>query len=55
VPASIPQLKTLIATLNIEECKSLAARALEQETAEAVRALSLTTVSGLGATGRARE
>jgi phosphocarrier protein FPr/phosphocarrier protein len=55
VPGIIPQLKALIATLNVEECRSLAARALEQETAEAVRALALTSVSGLDATGRARE
>jgi multiphosphoryl transfer protein len=55
VPASIPQLKSLIARLGVEECINLASRALEQETAEAVRALTLTSVSGLDATGRARE
>ncbi len=55
IPAIIPQLKALIATLSVEECTALATRALEQETAEAVRALTLTSVSGLGATGRARE
>jgi phosphoenolpyruvate-protein phosphotransferase len=55
IPAIIPQLKALIASLNAEECRALAGRALEQETAEAVRALTLTAVCGLGATGRARE
>jgi multiphosphoryl transfer protein len=55
VPASIPQLKSLIGRLRVEECISLANRALEQETPEAVRALTLTSVSGLDATGRARE
>ena len=55
VPAAIPQLKTLIATLNIDDCTNLAKQALERETAEAVRALTLTSVSGLDATGRARE
>jgi phosphocarrier protein FPr/phosphocarrier protein len=55
VPAVIPQLKALIATLNVHECTSLATHALERETAEEVRALTLTTVSGLDATGRARE
>ena len=55
VPAVIPQLKALIATLNIEECTRLATHALERETAEAVRALTLQSVSGLDATGRARE
>ena len=55
VPAVIPQLKALIATLNVEDCTTLAANALERETAEAVRALTLQSVSGLGATGRARE
>ncbi|MBV8805917.1 MAG: phosphoenolpyruvate--protein phosphotransferase, partial [Sinobacteraceae bacterium] len=55
VPAIIPQLKALIATLSTVECTRLAHRALEQETPEAVRALTLTSVSGLNATGRARE
>ena len=55
VPAVIPQLKALIATLNLEDCTALGRQALERETAEAVRALTLTTVSGLDATGRARE
>lgn len=55
VPAVIPQLKALIATLSLDDCKALAAHALERESAEAVRALTLTTVTGLDATGRARE
>jgi multiphosphoryl transfer protein len=55
VPAVIPQLKALIATLNVEDCTTLATNALERETAEAVRALTLQSVSGLDATGRARE
>ena len=55
VPAVIPQLKALIATLNVDDCTTLATNALERETAEAVRALTLQSVSGLDATGRARE
>jgi phosphocarrier protein FPr/phosphocarrier protein len=55
VPAVIPQLKALIATLSVDDCTVLATHALERETAEAVRALTLQTVSGLDATGRARE
>jgi phosphocarrier protein FPr/phosphocarrier protein len=55
VPAVIPQMKALIATLSVDDCVSLATHALERETAEAVRALTLRNVSGLDATGRARE
>jgi multiphosphoryl transfer protein len=55
VPAVIPQLKALISTLNVDDCTTLATHALERETAEAVRALTLQSVSGLDATGRARE
>ncbi len=55
VPAVIPQLKALISTLNIDDCAALANTALERETAETVRALTLNSVSGLDATGRARE
>jgi multiphosphoryl transfer protein len=55
VPGVIPQLKALIATLNVDDCTTLATNALERETAEAVRALTLQSVSGLDATGRARE
>jgi len=47
VTAVIPQLKALIATLSVGDCTALARQALERETAEAVRALTLTTVSGL--------
>jgi multiphosphoryl transfer protein len=55
VPAVIPQLKALISTLNSEDCAALANQALDRETAEDVRALTLQSVSGLDATGRARE
>ena len=55
VPAVIPQLKALISTLNSEDCTALANQALDRETAEDVRALTLQSVSGLDATGRARE
>jgi multiphosphoryl transfer protein len=55
VPAVIPRMKSLISTLNVDDCISLATHALERETAEAVRALTLRNVSGLGATGRTRE
>ena len=41
VPAMIPQLKHLIGTLTMEACKALSQQALEQESAEAVRALVL--------------
>lgn len=39
VPAVIPQLKARIATVSLTQCQALAARALEQESAAAVRAL----------------
>jgi phosphotransferase system HPr (HPr) family protein len=39
VPTMIPQLKHLIGTLTMEACKELSLRALEQESADAVRAL----------------
>jgi phosphocarrier protein FPr/phosphocarrier protein len=55
VTAVIPQLKALIATLSVDDCTALARHALERETAEAVRALTLRTVSGLDAAGRSRE
>ncbi|MFL6577103.1 MAG: putative PEP-binding protein, partial [Povalibacter sp.] len=41
VPSMIPHLKQLIATLTLEQCRSLAQRALQAESAEAVRALLL--------------
>ena len=40
-PAMIPELKALIRTLRLEDCRDLAARALNQASAQAVRALSL--------------
>ncbi|HEY5810055.1 MAG TPA: putative PEP-binding protein, partial [Povalibacter sp.] len=39
VPSVIPQLKQLISTWTLDACRSLAQRALEQQSAEAVRAL----------------
>jgi phosphoenolpyruvate-protein phosphotransferase len=55
VPAAIPALKALIATITLDECTALVVRALESESAEAVRALTLQRVPGLGVIGRARE
>ena len=43
VPAMIPQLKLLIGTLTVDACRALSQRALEQESAAAVRALVLST------------
>jgi phosphocarrier protein FPr/phosphocarrier protein len=40
VPTLVPQLKSLIRTLTVEGCRSLAQRALVMDTAEAVRALA---------------
>ncbi|HEY0941576.1 MAG TPA: phosphoenolpyruvate--protein phosphotransferase [Steroidobacter sp.] len=40
VPTLVPQLKSLIRTLTLESCQSLAQRALAMDTAEAVRALA---------------
>ncbi|HEY0683728.1 MAG TPA: phosphoenolpyruvate--protein phosphotransferase [Steroidobacter sp.] len=40
VPTLVPQLKSLIRTLTVEACRSLAQRALGMDTAEAVRALA---------------
>jgi phosphoenolpyruvate-protein kinase (PTS system EI component) len=39
VPAVIPQLKACLAAVSLEECRALAAEALEQDTPAAVRAL----------------
>ena len=39
VPSVIPELKALIATLNIDDCRELARAALEQDSSEAVRRL----------------
>jgi phosphocarrier protein FPr/phosphocarrier protein len=48
VPSVIPQLKALVGTLSLDTCRELARQALELETAEAVRALALRTVSRPG-------
>jgi phosphoenolpyruvate-protein phosphotransferase len=40
VPTLVPQLKSLIRTVTVEACRSLAERALVMDTAEAVRALA---------------
>jgi phosphoenolpyruvate-protein kinase (PTS system EI component) len=47
VPSVIPQLKALIGGITVEGCRELARQALEQETAEAVRALCVKTLSTL--------
>jgi phosphoenolpyruvate-protein phosphotransferase len=39
VPSAVGELKALIATLNLADCRELAREALEQDSAEAVRAL----------------
>jgi phosphocarrier protein FPr/phosphocarrier protein len=48
VPSFIPQLKSLICSVSLDTCRELARQALELETAEAVRALSLRMVSRSG-------
>lgn len=48
VPSVIPQLKALIGSVSVEMCRELARQALELETAEAVRALALRTLSSPG-------
>jgi hypothetical protein len=48
-------LKALIATMTLDECTALAVRSLETESAEAVRALTLQRVPGLGVISRVRE
>jgi phosphocarrier protein FPr/phosphocarrier protein len=45
VPAMIPQLKQLIGTLTMDECKALSQQALAQESAADVRALVLRAVT----------
>jgi phosphoenolpyruvate-protein kinase (PTS system EI component) len=40
VPTLVPQMKSLIRTLSVESCRSLAQRALAMDTAEDVRALA---------------
>jgi phosphocarrier protein FPr/phosphocarrier protein len=53
VPAVVPQLKALISQVSAEDCARLAHEALEQETAEAVRALAVKFLSGIRAAGLA--
>lgn len=48
VPSFIPQLKTLISGITLDNCRELARQALELETAEAVRALALRVMSRCG-------
>jgi len=45
VPSVIPQLKALVSGISIDACRELARRALELETAEAVRALAVQVAS----------
>jgi len=47
VPSVIPSMKALIATLDTTECEKLAAAALEQESAQAVRALVAARIPAL--------
>jgi phosphocarrier protein FPr/phosphocarrier protein len=47
VPAVIPQLKHLIGSLTLERCRALAQRALQQESAEAVRTMLAGAQSGI--------
>lgn len=47
VPSVIPQLKALISSVTLDACRDLARQALELETAEAVRALSLRMIAKL--------
>jgi len=54
VPSVIPSMKAMIATLDTAECEKLAAVALEQESAEAVRALVTSQMPAL-ATAREAE
>jgi phosphoenolpyruvate-protein kinase (PTS system EI component) len=41
VPSVLPQLKALLRKLTLEECDRIARQALEQRSAEAVRALGV--------------
>jgi phosphocarrier protein FPr/phosphocarrier protein len=50
VPAVIPQLKHLIGSLTLERCRALAQRALQQESAEAVRTMLAGAQSGVVST-----
>jgi phosphocarrier protein FPr/phosphocarrier protein len=47
VPAVIAQLKSLIRTLRTDECRALAARALQQESAAAVRSLTVSVLKAV--------
>jgi multiphosphoryl transfer protein len=49
VPSVIPQLKALIASISADDCGRLAREALEQEGADAVRTLSVKSLSSLNA------
>lgn len=49
VPSVIPQLKHLIGTLTLERCRALAQRALQQESADAVRTMLAGAHSGAAA------
>ncbi|HET9389823.1 MAG TPA: putative PEP-binding protein, partial [Steroidobacteraceae bacterium] len=55
VPAVIPALKSLIAGLRVDQCVALAAAALEQESAAAVRALARERIPELHSTEGAPE
>jgi phosphocarrier protein FPr len=45
VPSVVPRLKALIGSLSLQQCIELARQALEQETAEDVRALAVKSLS----------
>ncbi|MDB6044020.1 MAG: phosphoenolpyruvate-protein phosphotransferase [Gammaproteobacteria bacterium] len=47
VPSVIPQLKALIGGISVHGCRELARQALEEETADAVRALAVKMLSSL--------
>jgi phosphocarrier protein FPr len=47
VPSVIPQLKALIGGITVHGCRELARQALEEETADAVRALAVKMLSSL--------
>jgi multiphosphoryl transfer protein len=48
VPSVIPQLKALIAGISMDACRELARQALEQESADAVRALAVKMLANAG-------
>jgi phosphocarrier protein FPr len=49
VPSVTAQLKALIGSISMADCGQLARQALEQETADAVRALAVKSLSSLNA------